>query len=172
MTSSNFHDPSACCKDTRLDRGSPLPAVWPGPECDNAFPIEMFESKEFCCGAAAIALRWTGAAIFLLGAAREGAGGGRAWAEQYADGGGGAMQNEADGGGGGAIAYARGEGGAMGYAPGGGGAMKHPPDGGGGGQGIPHIIGITGSTISAVMSHVFMAPFTGWLLSSTATNAV
>ena len=94
--------------------------------------------------------------------AREDAGGGGAWAKQYAIGGGGAMQNEADGGGGGAMAYARG----------GGGAMKHPPGGGGGGQDIPYITGISGSTISAVMSHVFMAPLTGWLLSSTATNAV
>ena len=34
MTSSNFHDPSACCNDMRLDRESVPRPVGPGPEAD------------------------------------------------------------------------------------------------------------------------------------------
>ena len=36
MTSSNFHDPSACCNDMRLDRESVPRPVEPGPEADIA----------------------------------------------------------------------------------------------------------------------------------------
>ena len=104
---------------------------------------------------------WDGAHLALEGGQAYDAVGGGGGAMQTAPGGGGAMPNPLDGGGGGAMQNATE---AMPNPPGGGGAMQNPLSGGGGGHDVARVL--------AVMSHVFMAPFTGWLLSSIATNAV